>query len=89
MAKRSRRARRQASGRQRQNVVDTTVVEAVPVGEVSDAAVSKATVETSLPVKRKTIDFAKEYGYVYKELRNVVIIAVLMFVVMIGLSFVI
>jgi hypothetical protein len=89
MAKRSRRARRQASEKQRQNVVDTAVVETAPVGKVSDAPASKAAVETSLPVKRKTIDFVKEYGYVYRELRNVVIIAVLMFIVLVGLSFVI
>ena len=39
-------------------------------------------------VAQKTVDFMSEYAYVYKELRTVFIIAVVMFVVLIGLSYI-
>jgi len=39
-------------------------------------------------VRRKTVDFTQVYAYVYKEMRNVIIVTALMFAVMIGLSFV-
>lgn len=76
MAKRSRRARRQK--RERQRVPETTTVETSIPDKVPER-----------PVKRRTINFVQEYAYVYKELRNVFIIAVLMLVVLVGLSFVI
>ena len=78
MAKRSRRARRQQSEKQRR--VGVATVEAVPVDKVSaDTAAPGVAVETTLPTKRKTIDFVKEYAYVYKELRNVFIIAIFIY----------
>jgi hypothetical protein len=76
MAKRSRRTRRQK--REQQRVPETTTVETSIPDEVP-----------ARPVKRRSADFVQEYGYVYKELRNVLIIAVLMLVVLVGLSFVI
>jgi hypothetical protein len=73
MAKKSRRSRRQQN---------------IPVApSPSDEATSE--ISPGQSVKRKTIDFVQEYAYVYKDLRNVLIIAVVMFVVLIGLSFVI
>ena len=38
-------------------------------------------------VVQKTVDFMSEYAYVYKDLRTVLIIAVVMFAVLFGLSF--
>ena len=45
--------------------------------------------ETNGAVPKKVVDFVQEYAYVYKEMRNVFIIAVIMFVVLFGLSYVI
>ncbi len=88
MAKRSRRARRQQSEKGRR--VGPTAVQPAPVEKVpADTAAPRVAVETTLPTKRRTLDFVKEYAYVYKELRNVLIIAILMFVVLVGLSFLI
>jgi hypothetical protein len=39
-------------------------------------------------IVRKGVNFAQEYAYVYKELRNIVLIAVGMFVVMVALSYI-
>jgi len=77
MAKRSRRARRQQS--QQQRAPATPPVETPVVVETPEEPA----------VRRKTVDFVQVYGYVYKELRNVFIIAVLMFIVLVGLSYVI
>lgn len=96
MAKRSRRERRQEPGKQRQ----FTSPQITPV-EASEAETASAVVaknEPAPPAKasqaapannRKAINFAQEYFYVYGELRNILIITVLMFMVMAGLSFVI
>jgi hypothetical protein len=37
---------------------------------------------------RKGVNFAQEYAYVYKELRNIFLIAIGMFVVMVALSYI-
>ncbi|MBN1219347.1 MAG: hypothetical protein JXM69_10495 [Anaerolineae bacterium] len=76
MAKRSRRAQRRPIASER-------------TPEITSAESPTPDTSTGQLVKRKTIDFVQEYAYVYKELRNVFIIAVLMFVVLVGLSFVI
>jgi hypothetical protein len=90
MAKRSRRARRQRTKRQRQNVPGPPPPEAAPArGITNDAAASIQTTDESQSVSRKTVDFLHEYLYVYRELRNILIIAVLMFAVLIGLSYII
>jgi hypothetical protein len=39
-------------------------------------------------VAQKAVDFVSEYAYVYKELRTVLVIAIIMFVVLFGLSYV-
>ena len=50
--------------------------------------VSVSATPASGGVVQKTVDFASEYAYVYKELRTVLIIAVIMFVVLFGLSYI-
>lgn len=91
MAKRSRRARRQASQKQRYQQPTpqpTPAAEAPPVVEAPSPVVPK--VETPSPASSsKTVDFAEEYYYVYEEVRNIVVIGSLMFVLLIGLGFVI
>lgn len=70
MAKRSRRPRRPDS----EHIV-RPAAPAAPVPEISKPAAVPA-------VKNKAVDFAEEYFHVYQELRNVLIITVLMFVLM-------
>ena len=95
MAKRSRRERRQEPGKQRQFTPPPITPVESPAAEVAPPVVRD---ELVLPLKaaqatpannRKTINFAQEYFYVYSELRNILIITVLMIAVMVGLSFVI
>lgn len=91
MAKRSRRARRQESQKSKQQKVTTPapVAEApVVVAEVTAPTAPKA--EAAPPPSRKSlVDFTHEYYYVYSEIRSFLLIVVLMFVLMAGLSFVI
>lgn len=39
-------------------------------------------------VVEKTVDFVSEYAYIYRELRTVFIIAIIMFAVLFGLSYI-
>ena len=39
------------------------------------------------PIPRKVVNFAREYFYVYTELRNILIVAIIMFIVMAGLAY--
>ena len=92
-SKKSRRARRQATPKQRQNVVSQATKEEV-VSTADESAVPEPAPEpadrSSEPSpKRKVVDFAKEYYYVYAELRNILIVAVVMFLLMVGLAFLI
>ena len=77
MAKRSRQARRQALPKQ------TQFVETSPTPEADNST------GEAQSLRRKTVNFIQEYAYVFKELRNVIIVTLLMFAVMVGLSFVI
>jgi hypothetical protein len=43
--------------------------------------------EAATPSRRNLVDFTGEYYYVYAELRNILVIAILMFLVMAGLSY--
>jgi hypothetical protein len=72
-SKRSRRARRQATPK-------PTPAPAAP--QPAQETTASAPTSTS-----KIFDFATEYYYVFFEMRNVLIIGVLMFAVLIGLSF--
>lgn len=72
-SKSSRRARRQATPK--------------PTPPPVTPQPAEKTVEPVSTSNRKWVDFAREYHYVFFEMRNVVIIGVLMFAVLIGLSF--
>lgn len=45
--------------------------------------------ETPQSMARQAVDFVQEYSYVYKELRSVLLIAIVMFIVLFGLAYVI
>lgn len=87
MAKKSRRTRRQEIQKQPKPVVaaqpEVTEVAAVP----KEAAPVIQEAQAGPVNNRKTINFAQEYFYVYYDMRNVLIISVLMFVVLVALSF--
>ena len=55
--------------------------------ETGIAAVAPVTTPIAEMV-RKGVNFAQEYAYVYKELRNIFLIAIGMFVVMVALSYI-
>lgn len=89
MAKRSRRERRQEVDSRR---VPTPNI-AAPLADNSqdipaDPAIYTGTSTPAAP-NRKAVNFAQEYYHVYVELRNIVIISILMFVVMWALQFLI
>lgn len=95
-SKKSRRARRQI--KQKRAAVEqvaerqspATTGEAVRVGAVTDgSAPSGKTVDIASSNNRKAVNFAQEYLYVYKEMRNILMISVVMLIVLVGLSFVI
>lgn len=77
MAKKSRRARRQEAQKQSQPT---------PTASPAPAAETPAPV-TEPTANRKGVNFAAEYFYVYFDMRNVLLISVLMFVVLVALSF--
>ena len=89
MAKRSRRARRQQIEKQKQKTPGITTPQDTLATVPDAAAASAKMVDLGPSTSRKAVNFAQEYFYVYRELRNIFIIAVLMFVVLVGLSFVI
>ena len=90
MAKRSRRARRQLIEKRKRRLPDTTTAKVTPAGVAPpDTPVSAETVEPGPSTSRKVVEFVQEYFYVYRELRNIFIIAAVMFAVLVGLSFVI
>jgi len=70
-SKRARRARRQ-----KQTVIDT----AAEAQETTQPAPTP-------PAVQNDVNFAKEYFYVYKELRNILIVTLVMFAVMAGLAY--
>ena len=81
MAKKSRRTRRQESQKQPKPTPPSqplTVEAPAPVAEPAESAPA---------ANRKGINFAQEYFHVYFDMRNVLIISALMFVVLIALSF--
>lgn len=78
-SKRSRRARRQETQKQTSQ----------PTVPAPAQATTAEPVPAPTPISRKLVNFAEEYSYVFYDLRNVIIISLLMFVVLVGLSFVI
>lgn len=90
MAKRSRRERRLETDRPRPFSSVYTPVEPAETAEVLVPPIPRAA-EPALANGRKAaaVNFAQEYFYVYSELKTIIAITALMFVVMVGLSFVI
>jgi hypothetical protein len=82
MAKKSRRVRRQEAAKPKQ-ILDTPQVE-VSLEQAQQLQVSTPALQ---PAPRKVVNFAQEYLYVYIELRNVFIVALIMFAVMFGLAY--
>lgn len=83
MAKRSRRARRQERRKPKREQTPSSPPPA-PKEKPPEAQA-----ETSSSASQDGLNFAQEYFYVYSEIRTFLIIGVLMFAVLIGLSFVI
>ena len=90
-AKKSRRTRRQEAEKQRQRTDTSSVVEAIEVEPVVETSPEpEAIEETPTPqIRRKVVDFSQEYFYVYTDLRNIAIISLVLFVIMVGLLYVI
>lgn len=90
MAKRSRRERRSETDKPKTFSSLYTPAEPVEAGEVPAPFIPRVA-EPAMVNSRKaaSINFAQEYFYVYSEFKTILIITVLMFVVMVGLSFVI
>ena len=91
MAKKSRRVRRQQAEKQKKSG-GTSVASKVQEAPVMPTPVAPAAPEVELDqvaASRKSVNFAQEYFYVYNEVRNILIIAILMLVVLFGLAVVI
>lgn len=86
MAKRSRRERKQETDK-RQSQADIPQQARVAPVVVAQPVPVEAPAEPAPGLARKAVDFAQEYYYVYTDLRNVTIIAVVMFALMFGLGF--
>jgi hypothetical protein len=87
MAKRSRRVRQQIAEKQKKQQLQ---IPDAPLTEDSSAQIStEAEASPERSAVRRGLDFAQEYFYVYTELRTMFLVTVLMFAVLIGLSFVI
>jgi hypothetical protein len=84
-SKRSRRAQPVITERQQQPAADGAAQAATMLNGSVSAPAGK--VEAAGQARRKTVNFAEEYYYVYLEMRNILIVAVLMFLVMIGLAY--
>ncbi len=85
MSKKSRRLRRQQLTKKdgsKKPAISTPVAEVVEEVEAPSDVVQPT-------VTRKGIGLATEYFYVYRDIRNVFIVALLMFFVLVGLSYVI
>lgn len=83
-AKRSRRARRQRTVKQQQQVTSPAPQDKVESG-VEESQPPEVVEDASTP--RNVVNFAREYFYVYTELRNILIVAIVMFIVMAGLAY--
>ena len=87
MAKKSRRTRRQEAEKQKKSGATSS---ASPVAETpAPPIVSEVEADQPAVSRSKSVNFAQEYFYVYNEVRNILIVAGLMLVVLFGLAFVI
>lgn len=88
MAKKSRRARREETQKQTKTPIAPPVETVVESAELPVKATATTPSVAAMPEnQRKTLDFAREYFHVYYDVRNVVLIGALMFVVLVALSF--
>ena len=88
MAKKSRRTRREETQKQGKAAVAAPPVTIEKTAELPvKATATTPRVEATPENQRKTLDFVQEYAHVYYDVRSVVIISVLMFMVMVALSF--
>lgn len=90
MAKRTRRERRLETEKPRQTpAVSFPVEPEVYTPAAPPSPLMKAAEAVPANNRKSIVNFAQEYFYVYRELVTIMAITILMFVVMIGLSFVI
>lgn len=92
MAKRSRRERRLETDKPRPFSPIYTPTDSLLEVEQNIAPMMSRAAEAIAPTPRKAaaaVNFAQEYFYVYSEFKTMLVITVLMFMVMVGLSFVI
>ncbi len=92
MAKKSRRARKEARKRREQQIDSQPTPEPTVQEEALDTesdAIVMYEVQRGPATTTKVVNFAKDYFYVYQDMRNTLIIAILMFALLVGLSFVI
>ncbi len=89
--KRSRRFRRQETEKQRNTALDEAVAVATPEATLDTLPppVIRNVSKTSGVTPSADVNFGQEYFYVYHELRNILLITVLLLAVLIGLSFII
>jgi hypothetical protein len=89
-SKKSRRLRREQTEKLRQRITSTlTSAQETAPAEISEAP-GETTLETAQVTagpRRRGVDFGHDYYYVYTEMRNILIVAIAMFAVMVGLSF--
>jgi len=91
-SRKSRRVRRQEMQKQRQSSsaeIAQVTSEAVIEEDVPAPTDDEEQDMNSSPLHKTTIDYAWEYFYVYSEMRMILISAILMFGVLVGLSFLI
>ena len=84
-SKKSRRVRRQETVKPKQNGGSAATVQSAGRVQAPTPAPVKPAPTPAVP--RKVVNFVEEYHYVYTELRNVSLVAVAMFIIMVGLSY--
>ncbi len=90
MAKRSRRERRLETDKPRPFSPVYTPTEPAEAGQVPVPPIPRAAEPATVNARKVVaVNFAQEYFYVYSEFKTMLVITALMFVVMVGLSFVI
>jgi len=90
MPKKTKKGRRSVPAPVRQNEVRATTAGTASVpqaGTESSVATSRSTVATRAAATAK-VDLAREYHYVFADLRKIAIIAVVMFALLFALAFV-
>lgn len=76
---------KKSSKRRRQGAKSQTVF--APSSTASTTQVEKTQTATVAPAAKNSVNFVLEYFYVYQDLRTVLLVGILMFIVLVGLSF--